>query len=91
METVVFILKNFVLVFLDAMQIAMLGRAIMSWFDRGGEGKISAFLFFVTEPFIMPIRRLCERMRWFEGSMLDMPFFFTMIIFMVLQTFLTVF
>ncbi|MBQ9760552.1 MAG: YggT family protein [Clostridia bacterium] len=90
METVIFILKNFVLVLLEVMQLAMLGRAIMSWFDHG-EGTVSTFLTFVTEPFILPIRRLCERMHWFENSMIDIPFFITMIIFMVLQTFLSVF
>lgn len=89
METVVFILKNLVLVLLDVLQLAMLGRAIMSWIDHG-EGTVSGFLTFVTEPFILPIRRLCERMRWFEGSMIDMPFFLTMIALMVLQTMLTV-
>lgn len=89
METVVFILKSFVLLLLDVLQFALLGRAIMSWFDHG-EGTISSFLTFVTEPFILPIRRLCERMHWFEGSMLDFPFFLTMIALMVLQTLLSV-
>lgn len=90
LETVIFILKNLVLVFLDVMQIAMLARAIMSWIDRG-EGTISGFLTFVTEPFILPIRRLCERMHWFEGTMIDMPFLLTMFVFMILQTLLSVF
>lgn len=90
METVLYVLKNCVLVFLDVFQIAMLGRAIMSWIDRGEQGTISSFLTYVTEPFILPIRRLCERYHWFEGSMIDMPFLLTMIVFMVLQGFLTV-
>lgn len=91
MDTVVFVLRNLVLVFLDVIQIAFLARAILSWFDRGEPGTVSSFFIFVTEPFIMPIRRLCERMRWFEGSMLDFPFLLTMILLMMLQTLLTVF
>ncbi len=90
MDTVAFVLKNVVLVFLDVFQIAMLLRAILSWFDQGEPGTISSFLIFVTEPFILPIRRLCERMHWFEGSMLDIPFLLTMLIMMLLQTGLTI-
>lgn len=89
MNTVIYVLKSLVLVFLDVMQLAMLARAILSWFDRG-ESRISAFLFFITEPFILPVRRLCERMHWFEYSMLDVPFFMTMLLFTALQTLLSV-
>lgn len=90
MDAITFVLKNIVLVFLDVFQIAMLVRAILSWFDHGEPGTISSFLIFVTEPFILPIRRLCERMHWFEGSMVDMPFLLTMIVMMLLQTGLTI-
>ena len=34
----------------------------------------------LTEPVILPIRKLCQRMRWFEGSPLDFPFLLTMIL-----------
>lgn len=91
MEAVIYVLKSCVLVFLDVFQIALLARAIMSWIDRGEQGAISGFLVYVTEPFILPFRRLCEKFHWFEGSMIDMPFLMTMLTFMVLQTFLTVF
>lgn len=90
MDALTFVLKNVVLVFLDVFQIAMLARAILSWFDQGSPGTISSFLIFITEPFILPIRRLCERMHWFEGSMVDMPFLLTMLIMMLLQTGLTI-
>ncbi len=89
MEAVIYVLKNLVLVFLDVMQIAFLLRAVTSWFSRG-EGGFSGFLIFVTEPFILPVRRLCDRMHWFEQSMIDIPFFLTMLVFMILQTMLTV-
>ena len=90
MEAVIYVLKSCVLVFLDVFQIALLARAIMSWIDRGGQGAISGFLIYVTEPFIMPFRRMCEKNHWFEGSMLDIPFLMTVLAFMVLQTILTV-
>ena len=90
MDTVVVVLKSFVLVLLDVLQFAMLLRAIMSFFDRGEPGAFSSFLIFVTEPIIMPIRLLCERRRLFEGSVVDVPFFITVILLMLLQMFLTV-
>ena len=85
MDTVVLILKSFVLVLLDVLQFAMLLRAIMSFFDRGNPGTFSTFLAFVTEPFIMPIRLFCERRRLFEGSVVDVPFFITVLLLMFLQ------
>ena len=81
--------KNIVLVFLDVLQLAFLARAILSWFNRGEAGTVYSFFVFVTEPFLLPIRRLCERMRWFEGSMLDFPFLLGIFVLMLLQTLLT--
>ena len=90
MDTVIIILKSFVLILLDALQLAMLLRAIMSWFDRGEPGVVSSFLIFITEPIIMPIRVLCERRHWFEGVMIDIPFFLTFMVLSLLQTFLMI-
>ncbi len=42
------------------------------------------FLFGVTEPFIVPVRALCDRFGWFEGLPIDMPFFLTFILLSVL-------
>lgn len=66
------IVKNAVMILLMAIQLAMLLRAILSWFplDNG----FVDFLHNVTEPFIYPIRRLFERFGWFQGIPIDMAF-----------------
>lgn len=77
MNYVVYITVMCVLVFLDAVSLAMLLRAIMSLFFMGESSKFGNFLFIVTEPMILPIRALCDRFGWFRGSPLDIPFFLT--------------
>jgi uncharacterized protein YggT (Ycf19 family) len=88
-DTAVVLLRNIILVLLEVFQFAFLLRAIMSWFDRGEPGMISSFLIFVTEPIVLPIRLLFEKLKWFQGSMLDVPYFFAFMLLMFVQTFLT--
>ena len=47
--------------FLTVLWIAIIGRAILSWFDRGMRNPISQFLFTITEPIIAPIRQIMPR------------------------------
>ena len=44
-----YVLVQCVLIFIDVASIAMLGRAVLSWFTMGGQTKIGAFLYVVTE------------------------------------------
>jgi YggT family protein len=44
--------------FLTIMQFAIIGRALMSWFDRGMRSPVAQFLVQLTEPIIAPIRRV---------------------------------
>lgn len=75
-----YVLLRCVLMFIDVVSIAMLGRAVLSWFTMGEQTKIGAFLYVVTEPIIMPIRNLCNRFGWFQGLPLDMPFLITVVL-----------
>ena len=76
------------LIFLYAADIAMLGRAVLSWFPEGGQSRIAAFLYVITEPFIMPVRGLCNRLGLFQGIPLDMPFLITALLLTLISTFL---
>ena len=91
MAVAVYLIKNTALVLISVLSIAMLARAILSWFDRTGESGISVFLYTITEPVILPVRRLCERMHWFEGIPIDIPFTLTWLILMVIQVLLETF
>lgn len=83
---VFFVLQKFVYVLINVLQVAMFLRAILSWFDPMQEGRLSVFLMVVTEPVILPIRALCQKMHWFEGLPLDIPFLLTWILLSVIQT-----
>ncbi len=81
MNTGVYILVRFVILFLDMILLAMLVRAVLSWLPPGdGISRVSAFLFVVTEPFIMPVRAICAHFGWFQGSPLDLSFLITTMI-----------
>ena len=73
MSLLVIIIKNFVIVFLTAVQFAMLARAILSWFPMNSN-KLTDFLYAVTEPFIYPVRMLFDKMNWFSGMPIDISF-----------------
>ena len=75
-----YVIVQFVLIFIDVLSIAMFVRAILSWFTMGEQTKLGTFMYVVTEPVIMPIRALCNRFGWFQGVPLDMPFLITMVI-----------
>ena len=87
---VVNIIKNITLALLSVLDLAMLGRAILSWIDPMSDGPLASFLYTITEPIILPFRKLFEKMNWFVGVPIDMAFFFAMISIMILQTLLEV-
>ncbi len=68
---------------LNIFSFALLGRAILSWFDPGGRWAISRILADVTEPVIAPIRRVMPQM-----GMIDLSFIVAFILVRVLQTLL---
>ena len=88
MDVAIYILKIFVIGLIDILHLAMLVRALLSWIDPMQEWKISSFLYVVTEPVILPLRRLFERKHWFEGMPLDMPFMITFLLLFLLSSLL---
>ncbi|MBQ7336527.1 MAG: YggT family protein [Clostridia bacterium] len=88
MAVVFYLVKYTAIALLSVLDMAMFVRAILSWFDPTEEWKISRFLYVVTEPIILPVRRLCAKFHWFEGVPLDIPFLITLLLTIVAQTFL---
>ena len=64
---------------LFAVTICMFGRAIRSWF-AGDETNIDKFLFTLTEPFVLPFRRILERSELAASSPIDIAFFIAMMV-----------
>lgn len=75
-----------VVIFIYVADIAMLGRAVLSWIPEGNQTRVGAFLYVITEPFIMPVRGLCNRFGWFRGLPLDMPFLITALLLMLISS-----
>lgn len=83
MAIFLYVLKNIVVIFLTVIQLAMLVRAILSWFPMDGN-RFTDFLFAITEPFIYPVRMLFDKLNWFTGLPIDISFLATYLIISVL-------
>ena len=79
---------NFVDLVLGAVLFAMLIRAVLSFFMMGEESRFSMLLFFFTEPFILPVRKILERFGWFQGTPIDVSFFLNTVLLAMIQTLL---
>ena len=82
-----FVLINFVVMFIEVISLAMMLRAILSWFFDS-DGKFIKFLYVLTEPAIMPIRRLFQKLNWFQETPIDMAYTATYLVLMLVQVLL---
>ena len=55
-------------------ELCFLVRAVLSWLPIGDDNPILKFVFMVTEPIIIPIRALFERLGWFQNMPIDISF-----------------
>ena len=86
LNVLLYIVSNVVVTILSLLQLAMLARAILSMFML--DGPIVAVLDMVTEPFIIPIRRLYKRFNLFQNSPFDFSGLTAMILISVITLFL---
>lgn len=63
----------------------MLARAVFSWFSPDGENKIYAFLYYVTEPIVVPVRFVLERFETFRNIPFDLSFTIAWLLLSVIQ------
>lgn len=81
---------NFVDLVLGAVLIAMMIRAILSLVLMGEENRFSILLYYFTEPFILPVRKILERLGLFQGTPFDVSFFLTTVLLGMIQSLLAV-
>lgn len=81
----VYLVLQSALLFVDVIDIALLARMLMGWIMMGEQNGITSFLYVITEPVIMPVRALCNRLGLFRGLPFDMPFFITSVLLMVIS------
>ena len=84
----VYVIVSTVRIIIAVLQFLMLARAILSWRPIEDDNPIVSFLYGVTEPVIMPVRAVLDRLGLFEGMPIDMSFFITFILLSVLEMFL---
>jgi YggT family protein len=71
-----------------ALQFAMLLRAVMSWIPDIQDNKFSDFLYTVTEPVVLPVSMLFEKLRWFQNFPLDVSFIVAYLLLAILSAIL---
>ncbi|MBQ7320940.1 MAG: YggT family protein [Clostridia bacterium] len=85
MNEISYVVVNVAVILIWVLQAAMFLRAIMSWIPGLDENKFGDFLYAITEPFILPVRAILDRIPLFQGFPLDMSFLFTYLLLSLLS------
>ena len=72
---------------IDLITLAMSVRAVMSWIVDESNA-IHGFFISITEPFIIPVRKLFDRFSIGRGMSIDMPFMTTLLLLIIVKTIL---
>lgn len=81
----IYVILYFALYLIKLVSICMFIRAILSWFNVNANNPIIKFLYVVTEPAIVPMRKLFYKMNWFQNTPLDISFAMTYLVIFVLE------
>lgn len=81
----VYFIVSIVRILLFVVQTAMLLRAILSWFFMDEDNRVMAILYAVTEPFIIPVRALFDKLGWFRNLPIDISFFVTYLLLSIIS------
>ena len=81
----IYVVIYFALYLIKLVSICMFIRAILSWFNVNANNPIIKFLYVVTEPAIVPLRKLFQKMNWFQDTPLDISFAMTYLVIFVLE------
>lgn len=92
----IYIIRELVYLFISVLQFAMLARAVLSWIPMiDGDGKmgefldkLASFLYFLTEPIIIPFRKLFDKFDSLRSFPLDIPFFVAFLVINMITLFI---
>ncbi len=88
MSEVLYVVASFVDVLLTALYFAIFVRVILSWLPIDDDSSFLNFVYMITDPVIVPIRSLLERIPAFGNSPIDFSSFVAMILIFALQAML---
>lgn len=85
MPTLVYFIVLLLRTVITVLLVAMFVRAVLSWFIDDEDSRLVWFLNLVTEPVIMPVRSLFERLGWFQNLPIDISFYVSYLLLALLQ------
>ena len=85
MSAVLSVFSNAVSLLLSAVMFLMLIRAIMSLVAPDSDHPLVNIVFNVTDVVMAPARALLDKTGWFQNSMFDMSYLFTVIFLWILS------
>ena len=85
MEQLFYLLAKTVSVLFSVVSFAMLIRVVIPWFLDPLESRVYAIVCLVTEPFIIPVRAILEKLDIGQNSPLDWSFMITYLLFSIIQ------
>lgn len=77
MENIIYLVVNITYLAIGALQLLMLIRAIMSWLPFDDSSPLSRFVYCATEPVIIPVRNLLDRIGFLSDLPIDLSFLVT--------------
>lgn len=80
MENIIYLVVNIVYLAISALQLLMLVRAIMSWLPFDDSSPLLRFVYCVTEPVILPVRNLLDKIGFLSDLPIDISFLVTYMI-----------
>ena len=72
-------------IFLTILQFLMMLRAIMSWLPMDEDSKFANFIYMVTEPVIVPVRMLLDKLEWTHELPIDISFLAAFMLLSIIQ------
>ena len=71
--------------FLTILQFLMMLRAILSWLPVDEDSRLVNFIYMVTEPVIVPVRMLLDKMEWTQDLPIDISFLVAFMLLSIIQ------
>lgn len=60
--------RTFFFILFSALNLAIIGRILMSWVDQTGQMRVTQILYEITEPILGPLRRIIPQVGMFDFS-----------------------
>ncbi len=85
MITFIYVITQFVSLFITILQFLMMIRAVMSWLPIDEDSTVVNFIMMVTEPVIVPVRMILNRFDAVNDLPIDISFLVAFLMLSVLQ------